>query len=60
MGIKQVNFWFWLARLLPAKLVYFSFMRVMAHSTTGKYGNTIVPNLSGMDAIQRYGDDNGI
>ena len=52
--------WYWLVGLLPAKVVYFSFMRVMVHSTTGKYGDTIVPELSGMDAIKRFGDDKGV
>ena len=57
MGVKEVNFWYWLVGLLPKRLVYFSFMHVMAYSTTGSYSSTIVPELSGMDAIKRYGDD---
>ena len=57
MRIKEVNFWYWLVDKLPVKLIYFCFMHVMAYSTTGKYENTIVPNLSGMDAICRYGND---
>ena len=60
MNVKKINFWYWLVRRLPKKLVYFSFMHVMVYSTTGKYGNTIVPDLTGMDAIKRYGDDKGI
>ena len=60
MNVKETNFWFWLVKLLPNKLVYFCFMHVMAYSTTGKYSSTIVPELSGMDAIKRYGDDKGI
>lgn len=60
MTTKQVNFWYFLVNLLPKQLVYFCFMHVMAYSTTGKYGSTVVPELSGMDAIKRYGDDKGI
>ena len=60
MDTKETNFWFWLVKHLPRKLVYFCFIHVMAYSTTGKYGNTILPELSGMDAIKRYGDDKGI
>ena len=60
MKIKEVNFWYWVIRKLPKKMIYFSFMHVMAYATTGKYGNTVVPELSGIDAIKRYGDDNGV
>ena len=56
-SVREVNFWYWLVSILPKSLVYFSFMHVMAHATTGKYGNTIVPELTGMDAIDRYGED---
>jgi len=57
MSVRETNFWFWLVSKLPKRLIYFCFMHVMAHSTTGKYGNTIVPELTGMDAIERYGND---
>ena len=60
MRIKEINFWYWVVRLLPVKLVYFCFMHVMAHATTGKYGNTVVPELSGMVAVKRYADDKHI
>lgn len=60
MKLFEVNFWYTLVKFLPKKLVYFCFMTVMAHSTTGKYGNTVVPELSGMDAIKRYDDDYNI
>ena len=58
--VTTVKLWYWLVERLPKTLVYFCFMHVMAHSTTGKYGNTVAPELTGMDAIKRYGDDNGI
>jgi hypothetical protein len=60
MTVREVKFWYWLVGLLPKRLVYFCFMSVMAHSTTGKYGDTIVPELTGMDAADRYGKDAGI
>ncbi|KFZ27725.1 MAG: hypothetical protein KQ78_00035 [Candidatus Izimaplasma bacterium HR2] len=60
MKSKEIDFWYWVVKLLPVKLVYFCFMHVMAHSTTGKYSTTVVPNLSGMDAVKRYGDDKKI
>jgi hypothetical protein len=60
LSTREVNYWYWLVDKLPKRLVYFCSMRVMAHSTTGKYGNTIVPELTGMEAISRYGTDNGL
>jgi len=57
MGRKQFNFWFWLATKLPRGLVYCCFIHIMAYSTTEKYGNTEVPALTGMDAIERYSKD---
>lgn len=45
---------------LPKRLVYLSAIRVMAHATTGKYGNTIVPELAGMEAIKRWEVDLGL
>ena len=60
MSVTTTKLWYWLVNRLPKTLVYFCFMRVMVHSTTGKYDTTIVPELSGMDAIKRYGDDMGV
>jgi len=57
MSIKETSFWFWLVSKLPKKLIYFCFMHVMVYSTTGKYSYTIVPELTGMDAIDRYGKE---
>ena len=60
MKVREMNFWYRLVRLLPKKLVYFCFIHVTAYATTGKYSNTVVPELSCMDAIKRYTDDKGI
>ena len=60
MSVNTVKVWYWLVDQLPKKLIYFCFMHVMAYSTTGKYGNTIATELTSMDAIKRYGDDNNI
>ena len=56
MNTREVKFWYWLVRRLPKKLVYFFCMHVIAHSTTGDE----VSRLSAMDAVGRYGNDNGI
>lgn len=60
MKVKQFNGWQWLARKLPKKLLYFCFLQVMAYATQGKYGNTKIFELTGMDAIGRFEDDFGI
>jgi hypothetical protein len=61
MTSREMGFWYWvISHLIPKKIIYFSFMHVMAYATTGKYGNTVVPEITGMDAIKRYGDDNDL
>jgi len=57
MRSKQVAFWMWLSRILPKRLIYFCFIDVMSYATTGKYSNTVVPELTGMGALERYRKD---
>ena len=45
---------FKIAWLLPKSLVYFATIRLLANATTGKHGNTIVPDLSAMDALKHW------
>ncbi len=60
MKLRSEDFYIWLAHRLPVKIRCFCFIDVMAHSTTGKYGNTIVPELTGMEAVRRFAHDNGM
>ena len=46
--------WRRLAWLMPRDLVRWCYMRVVAHATTGEYGDTEVPELTVMDAIDRW------
>ena len=39
---------------LPRYLVMWCAIRLIAYSTQGEYGNTIVPGLTAMDALQRW------
>lgn len=41
---------------LPRYLVMWCAIRVIAYASSGKYGSTIVPELSAMDAIKRWED----
>lgn len=54
MKINEAKFWYFIVSLLSNKLVYYSFMYVMAFSTTGKFSGTIASELTGMDAIKRF------
>jgi len=50
----QEKVWHKLAWFLPDKLIYWASIRMIAYATQGKYGNTIVPDLTAMDAIGRW------
>lgn len=39
---------------LPRKLAYWCAIRVIAHATTGPYADQNVPDLTAMDALQRW------
>ena len=39
---------------LSKRIIYWSAIRLIAYGTQGKYGNTIVPDLSAMDALKRW------
>jgi hypothetical protein len=41
---------------LPKRIVRWAYIRVGAHATTGAHENTVVPDLSMMDALQRWED----
>lgn len=46
--------WMWIAWHLPKELVKWCAVRVGANATTGQHGNTVVPSLTFMDALQRW------
>lgn len=46
----------WIVWRLPRKIIMGSYIRVVAHATTGKYGNTVVPELGMMEALERWDD----
>lgn len=47
-----------LAWMLPRRLVMWAAIRLIAHATTGKYGSVTVPEVTAMDALKRWEDDN--
>lgn len=50
-------FWHWLARLMPARLVYWAVIRAGAHATTGRYGSTIAPGVTLDRILGRWSRD---
>ena len=58
MRIYELKFWYWLVRKLPKKIIYFCFMHVMAYATSGEYSKTVVPDLTCIEAIKRYSNEN--
>jgi len=46
----------WLADKLPNTIKMRVFMLIVGRATTGKYSNTIVPDLTAMEAIKRWED----
>lgn len=44
---------------LPEKVVYWSAIRLMANATTGPYSSQVVPELTAIDALQRWDECHG-
>ena len=47
----------WVVWHLPKKVVMWAYFRVLAHATTGKYGTTVVSDITAMDAVDRFMKD---
>lgn len=57
VSMKKDKFWMFIAWNLPRKLVLWAAVRLIAHATTGKYGNTEVPLLTAMEALKRWDEE---
>jgi hypothetical protein len=44
---------------LPRGLVFWCAVRVIAHATTGRHGETLVPQLTAIEALERWRLDQG-
>lgn len=51
--MKKEKFYLNLTRLIPRKCLYWIAIRIGAIVTTGKYGKTLVPELTFMEAVKR-------
>ncbi len=56
-GSLKEAFWIWLAWLLPPDLVKWCHVRVGAHATQPPYGDTVVPELTQLNAAKRWMED---
>lgn len=54
MSTRRTKLVLWFVNLLPRWLVYWCAIRLGAHATTGQYGDTVVPDLRFMDALERW------
>ena len=48
------RFFRWVAWKLPRQLVYWCAIRLLAHVTSGYWSKTVVPELTAVDALQRF------
>lgn len=48
-----------IAWMLPRSIVMWAYIRVVLHATNGKWGNTVVPEITAMDALKRWDENNG-
>lgn len=54
---KKEKVLLWLAHRVPRKFLYWIAIRIGAIVTTGKYSDTIVPDLTFMEAVRRLGGE---
>ena len=47
---------YWVAARMPKWLVHHCAIRLIAHATGSKYPTQVVPELTAMDALQRWED----
>lgn len=47
-----------IAWALPRSVAMWAYIRVVAHATTGKWENQVVPELSALEALERWDNEN--
>jgi len=50
----------WMVVWLPKRLKYLVAMDVCSYATSGEYSSTVVPELTFMEGIARYGEDHNL
>ena len=54
MKKRELGFWLWIAGRLPKRLISACLIKAIAFATSGKYGNTIVPETTAMEVLGRW------
>lgn len=54
MMVNKEKLVMWVVWKLPRWLIYWCAIRLIAYATTGNHSNTIVPDLTAMDALGRW------
>lgn len=49
-----MNFYFWLAYIIPKKLVYWCLIRAICIATTGEYKKTDASTITAMEVLKRF------
>lgn len=52
---KKERFLMWIAFHLPRSVTYWAAINVGAHATTGAYENQVMPELTYVEALKRWG-----
>lgn len=55
--MKKSDLIWWLIMLIPKRIQYYCFLNIVAYATSGKYSNTVVPELPAMEALNRFEKD---
>ena len=55
---RRERFVRWIVWHMPREFAMWSYVRVASHATTGKFENTIVPDLSMTEALKRWDEPN--
>jgi hypothetical protein len=53
---KRHDAFVWVIWKLPRSVIYWAFIRLWAHGTTGQYGNTHPDDLTWSEALKRWGE----
>lgn len=54
---KLIKFYYWLIEKMPKELKLLTAIDIIAYATTGQYSNTVVRELTAMEAIKRFRND---
>lgn len=54
IGKRKEKLWMWFVWKLPKPLVYWCAVRLMSAATTGEHSGQVVPELTALEALERW------